>query len=421
MKILIISYYFPPYNNIGAVRVGKLAQHWLNAGHDVQVISARDQLLSSSLTLQFPQERVSYTRWFNVNSIAAMALGGRKRVVSQGYSSNKPLLNRLGKVYKTLFNFPDGQIGWWPFAVGAGDALIRGGWKPDLIYASAKPFTSLLIARRLSDKYQIPWVAEFRDLWVDNHFYEFSNWRKRIERLVEGRVLSSACVAVTVSEPLTETLRKRISAPVATILNGFDPADYFEVRDHIFPEDKLNIVYTGMVYSGKQDPSALFKALKRVHCADKVRVHFFGRYLQDIEHLVRQHGVGHLVSISNAVPYSKAIQIQMQSDVLLLLLWNDQSQRGVYTGKLFEYFGVGHPILAIGSVAGVAGDLIHERNAGIVSNDPAEIASQIEEWVSRKLVGKEQLLLPLSAREGLSREAQFARLDRFLQQQNLLR
>jgi hypothetical protein len=43
-------------------------------------------------------------------------------------------------------------------------------------------------------------------------------------------------------------------------------------------------------------------------------------------------------------------------DVLLLLLWNDPRERGVYTGKLFEYLGARRPILGIGPADNVAAD-----------------------------------------------------------------
>jgi hypothetical protein len=35
MKILILSWYFPPANDIAALRIGKLAEHLRDAGDDV--------------------------------------------------------------------------------------------------------------------------------------------------------------------------------------------------------------------------------------------------------------------------------------------------------------------------------------------------------------------------------------------------
>ena len=420
MKILLVSYFFPPYNVIGAVRTGKLAEYWLSQGHDVRVISAGDQPLTTSLPTNFPTDRVHYSHWLNINTLPELVLGGRAKIAKQGYSSKSSLLSRLGSLYKTLLNFPDGQIGWYPFAISVGKKIMNQGWKPDLIYASAHPLTSLLIAKKISSKYSVPWVAEFRDLWTDNPYYEFPAWRKWIEKKVENYVLLSTSAAVTVSEPLAETLRNKVPIPVASVLNGFDPDDYIPSTENIFNPDKFNIVYTGMVYAGKRDPSALFAALKKMRNVDKVHIHFFGRYMQTVEHLAEVHGVREHVTVSESVPYKQAIQIQMQCDVLLLLLWNDKSERGVYTGKLFEYFGARHPILAIGSEEGVAADLIRDRKAGVISNDPAVIANQLDLWIMAKLREKRSFTLPLETYVGLSRKEQFSKLDLFLKENNLL-
>ena len=175
-----------------------------------------------------------------------------------------------------------------------------------------------------------------------------------------------------------------------------------------------------MVYTDKQDVTALFKALKLVNNKDKIKVHFYGRYLRDIELMAEQYEVRSMVSISGAVPYEQAIQIQMQTDILLLLLWNDQRESGVYTGKLFEYFGARHPILAIGSEGGVAAELIQIRKAGTISNDPTEIAKQLQQWVICKLKDKSVFTLPREASAGLTRKEQFSQLDIFLKENNLL-
>lgn len=420
MRILLVSYFFPPYNVIGAVRTGKLAEYWIAQGYDVRVISAANQPLTASLPARFPLNIVHYTKWINVNALPEMVLGGRGKVAKQGYSSNSSLLGRLGRLYKNLFNFPDGQIGWYPYAVQIGKEIIENGWEPDLIYASAHPLTSLLVARKLSAKFDIPWVAEFRDLWTDNQNYQFSTLRKWFEKKIESYVLSKVSAAVTVSEPLAEVLRNKLQVPVATILNGFDPEDYQISTNKLFTDDKLNIVYTGMVYAGKQDVSALFAALKLLKYTDHIRIHFYGRYLRDVERMAEQHDVKHVVSISESVPYEQAIQIQMQADILLFLVWNDQRERGVYTGKLFEYFGAGHPILAIGTYGGVAAELIQDRKAGMLSNNPEEIARQLQEWISLKLNGQYNFVLPEEVSLGLTRKQQFSRLNFFLKENRLL-
>ena len=84
-------------------------------------------------------------------------------------------------------------------------------WKPDIIYSSANPFTSLLVAKRLSQKYSIPFVAEFRDLWSDNPYIELPWWRQKIDLKLESSVLNSTKACVTVSEPLKQKLAEKFS------------------------------------------------------------------------------------------------------------------------------------------------------------------------------------------------------------------
>ena len=67
MRILIVSYFFSPFNVIGAVRVTKLAEYWASNGHDVLVLSAKNQPLPKELSTKFPKKHVVYTNWININ------------------------------------------------------------------------------------------------------------------------------------------------------------------------------------------------------------------------------------------------------------------------------------------------------------------------------------------------------------------
>src|SRR3954469_21113017 len=67
MKVLILSWYFPPSNTIGAIRVGKLAKYLMRGDVDVRVVTAREPDLSKTLPLEIPAERVTWTRAIDVN------------------------------------------------------------------------------------------------------------------------------------------------------------------------------------------------------------------------------------------------------------------------------------------------------------------------------------------------------------------
>lgn len=397
--------------------MGKTAKYLQKFGHEIRVLSARNQPLQKALALEIEYNLVTYASWWNVNRPVELALGGRQKIASRGYSTPGPFgraLQRLGAVYKSLLNFPDGQAGWIPFGVRAGSRLIRE-WRPDVIFGSAMPVSSLLVARALSSRHNIPWIAELRDLWVDSPYYGQPRWRRMFEEELERTVLSSAMGFITVSEPMAEVLRAKYSKPSAVILNGFDPGDYPLRSVGLDKSGLIRIVYTGMLYDGKRDPSPLFEGLRLLGpLANRVRISFYGRYLDIARALAREKRVDHLVEIQDAVPYKEALRIQRDADVLLLLLWNDPQERMVCPGKVFEYIGARRPILVIGPSDNVAVELIVNRGAGTVSTDPAQIASLLQMWIAQKQQAGRIADTHEGAISGLSRENQTKRLESFI-------
>lgn len=420
MRLLAFSYFFPPHNTIGAVRVGKTMKYLAAAGHDVRVVSAGDQPLKATLPLEIPAERVTYTRWLDVNAPAVLLAGGKGNLQTQGYAFTQRgrVVSMLSEWYRAVLNVPDAQIGWLPFALRAGRRLIEER-RPDLLFASFSPATALLAAHRLSRRYGIPWVADLRDLWMENHFLPPGGVRGQLERRLERRVLGSASGLVTVSEPLAETLRRKFAAPVAVVTNGFDPPDYPDTRPPVDAAAPLRIVYTGFIYPGRYDPRPLFAAMRTLAGeagGDAVRVVFHGRYnAQALREMAAEAGVADRVEVNEPVPYRESLRLQREADVLLLLTFNDPAQPGEYSGKLFEYLGAGRPILAVGWGGNVAGQLIRERGAGAVADEPEEIAAALRKWMCEKRRTGTIAPAPAGASAGFSRQEQTARMEQFLQ------
>ena len=203
VRILVITWYFPPASTIAAVRLGRLAQHLLERGHDVRVVCPQEINPGDSygpLANYISEDRVERTRWADVNAfprgVAKLLRGLRKPDPdttaseagtpsdTQGQeTARKPsllrrLLSGLGSAYALVLNWPDGMIGWLPYCLAAGRRLAKG-WKPDLIFASGPPFTVLLVGFGLSKLIGVPWVVEFRDRWSDDPYYPPPGWMTR--------------------------------------------------------------------------------------------------------------------------------------------------------------------------------------------------------------------------------------------------
>ena len=420
MKILLVSFRFAPYNSIGAVRVSKLASFLVGRGHDVRVLTARETNQPATLPLEIEEALIERTKWFNINFLPQLFFGGKKHVTKTGYSTKASLIKRLGELYQNLLNFPDEAIGWYPFAVHRGKQMLKE-WKPDLIYASALPATTLLIANRLSQISGIKWVAELRDLWADSARFPFSEKRRIFDSLLENAILSKADSMVTVTDEWAKILEAKYSSCVCVSKNGFDPKDFENITNlKIAPSNILRIVYTGVIYPKFQNIEPFFIALSLLRDGKKnIRFEVYTRYMDIIDSLADKYGLSDVVCGMGRVPYKESLRAQMQSDILLLLGWGDENQPdevGNIPAKLFEYFGTRRPILSVGSERDVVAKIIRERKAGLVSDNPEIIMQQLKTWIEIKLEYGNVPALPETVQKGMTRQEQFAILENFLKE-----
>ena len=387
MKILIISAYFPPYNAIGAVRVGKLAEFFEDSGHEVKIVAAKDYSLDLSLDTSISETKINSLNWFDVNFYLKKLIQSRLfklRGSPNNTERSNEKLSAIYKLYKSLFHWPDRHMFWYFPAVRKAKKL-HAEWNPDIIYASAMPVTSLMVAANLSHSTGTPWVAEFRDLWLDNHYYDLYGWRKKIDSILEKKMLKTASLLVTVSEGLASILEKKFAKKTIAVLSGFDKrvtSSNFEVSN----KEKLSIVHTGMIYPNKRDPSVLFEAINALDEIKKnqIEVKFFGRIVGDLEDKVRKYALDNTVKIMGSLPHQETLLEQEKADVLLLLLWNVELEKNVLTGKIFEYLSARRPILSIGLEHGEAPNLINRSNVGISTNRPEVVQNKLKKWLKEK-------------------------------------
>ena len=357
MKVLLISWYFPPHNDIAAIRVGKLARFLTRRGHDVRVLTTRKREPDRSLTVEIPEQHVIAGDWYDIDKLAHPVTAWRKanpeiassNVADKWQQSKFELYLRrhFSGFYNSLFFFPDRYVGWYPRLVKDGIALLRE-WQPDVIYATGPPFSTFLGASRLARKHGIPWIAEFRDRWTDDPYFPPPKWRARLDIALESWLIRSASALVTVSPPWVEFYKQKHAKNTVLAYNGFASEDFpTEALDS--DPGPVRIVHMGTVYAGRRDPQPLFQALATGGFDPKdVRVCFYGRGLSFIRQIAERLGVEAFVELHPPVPYKESVEIQRRADVLLLLQWNNPREQGNVPAKLFEYLAVRRPILGIG-------------------------------------------------------------------------
>ena len=270
----------------------------------------------------------------------------------------------LYRYYREIAHYPDSEKGWKPFAVKAGDELLQ---KEDIdaMISSSSPVTTHIIAKELKKKHKVPWVADFRDLWTQNHNYSYSPLRKLFENRLELETLSTADALVTVSRLWAKELGILHKREVYTVTNGFDPDKMSDEKANL---TKFTITYTGQIY-GKQDPSKLLFALKDLISRGAidpkdVEVRFYGPVDGSLAKKTEKYQLSAIVRQYGTVPREVSFEKQRESQLLLLLKWEDPRERGWYSGKIFEYLAAKRPILATGGTDDVITELLNRTNAG---------------------------------------------------------
>ncbi len=379
-NVLIITCHFPPMRSMGMVRVMGLAKYlpahgwfpiFIMPDNGIKPLQYKDCVTIvtpfQSILLELTQAVVGSNIYGNTTALV------RKIYLSKHIGHQ--LLVRINKIIKEIFYIPDIYIKWAPTAIKfAKEAIIR--YRVSAIISESSPNTTHIIAHRLKQSFNIPWIADFRDLWTQNHYYPYSKLRHYFEKKLEYRTLKIADALITVSGPLSMKLSENFpDKKIFTITNGFDED---ELAPSNFPlTNKFTITYTGNLYKGKRDPTILFAALSSLIKDGKINesdieIRFYTSNEPFLFDLIKKYGLSNIVKFYGIVPRDEAIKAQRESQLLLLLTWNDPSEQGVYTGKIFEYLAARRPIIALGG-KGVAVSLLSESNAGTYAGAISEM------------------------------------------------
>jgi len=393
-KVLMISYAFPPRHSVGSLRSAKFAKYLPSLGWTPVVLTRAwnpehedpTQQLTADIIATEYRDRL---RLFRPNRSGGITLPDGAWTDKQT-SGIKTRVRAFASYWlKEALAFPDEEAGWVRPALSAARLAVRQ-HDISMLFSTSPPVSSHVIASRLQRETGLPWIADFRDLWTQNHYIKHTLPRNALEEWLEKRTMRNAIHLATVSPTLASQLSALHGKPTTVITNGYDHEDYQDAVPQI--SDRFSLTYTGQLYAGKRDPSLLFAALgglvKRGSIKpDTFQIRFYGPPgdVTLVRTLASEYGVEEFVVHHGSVTYSEAVMRQKESTALLLLNWDTPAERGVYTGKLFEYLGARRPILAIPSLRGVVDELLTKTRAGVSAGTSAEVARVLEGWYGQFL------------------------------------
>lgn len=174
-RILFFAYYFPPLGGPGSIRALSFARHLPSFGWDITVLTPRSGVYGVDPTL-FSEDiqgvRVVRTASYEpATMLRGLGFSKGAPSASGGNYVDEVPLGRLGSTIRNMARrwlyFPDSAIAWVYPALREARRLHRE--EPfGLVLSSSPPISGHLAARKFSRATRVPWVADWRDLWVSD-------------------------------------------------------------------------------------------------------------------------------------------------------------------------------------------------------------------------------------------------------------
>ncbi len=401
-KVLIITYYWPPSGGGGVMRWLKMSKFLPGLGWQPIIYtpenpdpSVMDESLLKEIHPQIVELKTPIWEPYDFYRKLTGKKSGTK--FKAGYiseASDGNWKSRLSVFIRGNFLIPDPRKFWVRPSIKFLSSYLKE-YPVDLIISTGPPHSMHLIGLGLKKKFNIKWIADFRDPWTDIDFYHklrLTKWADKIHRKLEKTVLLNADHVVTVSLGCAAGLEKIANRKVEVINNGFDPLDYqFELP----PLDKVFSITHFGAFNKDRNPSLLWEVLGEMAKSDAefkqaLCIRLIGQTDESVITEIQRNGLKENIEMHDHLPHSEGLYKLSQSQVLLLPLNDAPNAKGILPGKMYEYIALRRPILALGPADADFSVILHETKAGIPVSfrDKAEIKKAVAFYYSLYKNGK---------------------------------
>ncbi len=365
MKILLITYYWPPAGGSGVQRWVKFVKYLQDFGITPIVYVPENPSYPTedhTLLAEIPAG-VTVLKQPIRTLQDRLAFSKKTKENKQAHTSNGGFLSWV----RGNFFIPDPKISWVQPSVAYLETYLKE-HPVDAIISSGPPHSMHLIALALQQKAGVKWVADFRDPWTGLYYNKDFRMHRLVQKKhqqLEKKVLKSADLVLTVSDTLQKEFAKT-SKRVCVVSNGYDD-EVFSSKTLLLDRN-FSIAHIGLLPK-QSNPIILWKVLADL-CKESsefskdLKICLTGTVHEDAIASIRASGLEKHLEHQTYVPHTAAIVLQQQAQVLLLVLPNTTNIAGVVTGKIFEYITAKRPILAIGPKGGDLDRLLQNTATG---------------------------------------------------------
>ena len=338
-KILLVCYSFPPNPGVGGRRWAKFAKYLAKSGHSVEVINAK--LTTKELSTWSKDAQLLHEK----NHVHSLSTGYPEIIKKIPKTLFQKIQYRLSLEYlklKVKGNLYDKSSLWHLNLIPFVQKKLNEGF--DTIICTAAPFHYLGEVAQLKVKFpSVNFIADFRDPWANNNIsYGISDLnQKRLheEKHLESSVFESFDYLICV-DTIHETYIKGLNInpnKIKVIPNGFDPEDFSNIDTKKKQNSRINIVFTGSLYSkALTHLEALYKLLLGDKDLKQEFVfNFYGSIPKEAHYLFDNKALQSTLIFHGKVSLKEVGEKIVTSDLAMLFLTDDLNY--TKSTKFYEY------------------------------------------------------------------------------------
>lgn len=387
-KVLVLSYFFPPANFVGADRTAAWYNHLPKFGVYPIIITRHWNEEQTNLTNRIQNNKLEVTKT-TISEIHRLPFKNSLRDKLSLYPSFFLFQKALTFLEQILSNYFLCALPYSNFYRYTLNYLDKNK-DVKVIIASGRPFQSFFIGYLLKIQYpHIVWIPDYRDEWNTEKLRDANTILRKIiqklEKRSEVKWTSNADFFLSVSDSCVSSISRFINKKGFTIMNGYDELKQ-NVNIKAQLSNELTISYIGTLYP-YQEIEILINAVINLYKNHgySIKLKLIGiTVVMSEANKVRTlfKGYEHLFEIIERISKKELEKYYAESDILLITAYKNITTW--HPVKLFEYYQYGIPILLCPSDNGSIEQFIVQTNAGYIAKTIQECEEILEDLILKK-------------------------------------
>lgn len=353
MKILVVLYYFPPYNKVGARRWAKHAKYFYKHNTDFEIICAafnetispwhKEEKLLKPFTLKLPQKKRNVP--LHLKRLPTNIID--KLFWKLSYWKYKYT------TMKKVGNYNDPTIVLYNDYLEKCRLKLKGNQFTHLLISGGPFYYSKLIPELKKEFPEIKYCLDYRDYWEDS-VIGLTKLQESYELQLQQNVLNNTDLVLSPNLEMQLYYKEKFKKKSYCLPHCYDTDD-IKIKSSRKSSNEIKLIYGGAFYNNIDENLVLIKEFINQVSTHKIISADFYVSIKGYEESLKHHLIKRFDFIVSSEYFNKV----QQADYVILIL--PPNRVNAMSSKFFELVALRKPIVYFGGAGDVSEYLIKHR------------------------------------------------------------